>query len=90
MDDDDDDLDYDPNSAEIVAARTAVAKAISDYVTAIRPDKSPFVVAWAVGVEWTNAELEQKQAACRDIITNQDQPISATSGLGRYLMVSFD
>lgn len=87
--DEDDESPYDYLDPEVVAARDAVGKAISEYLRVIRPDENPFVVAWAVGAEWTNAELEQSGRAGRDVISPSEQPISATAGLGGYLLSRF-
>jgi hypothetical protein len=86
---DDDELEYDYLAPEVVEARNAVGRAIADYLTVIRPTEQPYVVAWAVGAEWTNATLEQTGRAGRDVISPSEQPISATCGLGQYLAVRF-
>ena len=85
----DEDRDFDYLALEVVAARAAVGKAVSEYLQIIRPDEDPYVVAWAVGVEWTNAELEQTARAGRDVISPSEQNISATVGLGVYLAKRF-
>lgn len=54
-----------------------------------RPDDAPYVVAWAVAAEWTNAELEQSGRAGRDVISPSEQSISASAGLGAYLSNRF-
>lgn len=77
---------YDYNAPEVQAARDAVGRAIANFLTIIRPDEQPYVVAWAVGVEWTNAELEQNAQAGRDVISPAEQSISASGGLGMYLL----
>lgn len=89
---DHDDEDPSPGylDPDVVAARDAVGKAIGDYLRLLRPNENPFVVAWAVGAEWTNAELEQTGRAGRDIISPSEQPISATCGLGAYLVARFE
>lgn len=87
---DDDDLrPYDYHAPEVQAARDAVGRAIGNYLATIRPDEQPYVVAWAVGVEWTNAELEQNAQAGRDVISPAEQSISASCGLGTYLVNRF-
>lgn len=87
---DDDDLDYDPHDPEVIAAREAVGRAIAAYLNVIRKDQNPFVVAWAVGAEWTCAEFERNAEAGRDVITNHDQPISASLGLGHFIRSAFE
>lgn len=87
--DEDDQPDYDYFAPEVVEARDTVARAITTYLNLIRPDETPYVVAWAVGVEWTNAELEQTARAGRDVISPSEQSISASAGLGAYLMNRF-
>ncbi len=84
-----DERGYDYLAPDVVAARDTVGKAISDYLRVIRPDDDPYVVAWAVGVEWTNAELEQTGRAGRDVISPSEQSISASAGLGAYLTHRF-
>jgi len=90
MSDDVDGRGFDYFAPDVVAARAAVGRAISDYVAAIRPDETPYVTAWAVGLEWTNTELEQAAQAGRDLISPSEQTISAPSGLGHYLAHRFD
>lgn len=85
----DDEREYDYLAPDVVAARAAVGKAVSEYLRVIRPDEDPYVVAWAVAVEWTNAELEQTGRAGRDVISPSEQNISATVGLGAYLTHRF-
>ena len=80
---------YEYLAPDVVAARDAVGRAISEYLRLIRPDEDPFVVAWVVGVEWTNAELEQAGEAGRDVVSPSEQPVSATAGLGAYLLHRF-
>lgn len=85
----DEERPYDYMAPEVVAARAAVGKAISEYLKVIRPHDDPYVVAWAVGAEWTNAELEQTGRAGRDVISPSEQPIAASAGLGAYLLNRF-
>lgn len=80
---------YDYLAPEVVAARDGVARAVTEYLRTIRPNDDPYVVAWAVGVEWTNAELEQTGRAGRDVVSPSEQSISASAGLGAYLMNRF-
>lgn len=82
-----DDIDW--SSDKIRDARDVVSKAISDYLTAVRPDEATIVVAWAVGIEWTSIELEQNFQAGRDVIMPREQTISASAGLGAYLVNRF-
>lgn len=89
-DDEEDAEEYDYLAPEVVAARANVGKAISEYMATIRPNEKPFVVAWAVACEWTNAELEQSGRAGRDVISPSEQTISASSGLGWHLVRRFD
>lgn len=86
---DDDESDYDYMAPETVDARNAVGRAITGYLNIIRPNEAPYVVAWAVGVEWTNAELEQTGRAGRDVISPSEQSVSATAGLGAFLTNRF-
>jgi hypothetical protein len=86
---DEDEQKPDMLAPEIQAARDAVGRAIADYLTLIHPGESPYVVAWAVGAEWTNAELEQTGRAGRDVIAANDQSISASAGIGAYLTHRF-
>lgn len=81
----DDDRSYDWNDPRVKEARDAVERAIIAYEQLIRPDEAPIVVAWGVAVEWTNMALEQAGRAGRDVITPQEQTISASAGLGLYL-----
>lgn len=80
---------YDYLAPEVVEARAAVGRAISAYLAVIRPEEKPYVVAWAVAAEWTNAELEQTGRAGQDVISPSEQPISASAGLGAYLAKRF-
>lgn len=80
---------YDYLAPEVVAARDAVGRAIADYLRTIRPDEDPYLVAWAVGAEWTNAELEQSGRAGRDVVSPSEQSISASAGIGAYLLNRF-
>ena len=89
MDDDEDTPSYDYFAPEVQAARDAVGRAISEYLRTIHPDEEPFVVAWVVGAEWTNAKLEQSARAGRDIISPAEQSISASGGLGAYVAARF-
>lgn len=86
---DDDDYTVDFNSAEVIAAKDAVARAVSDYLQLLRPEDAPYVVAWVVGAEWTNTDLEQTGRAGRDIIMPHEQTISASAGLGSYITSRF-
>lgn len=86
---DEDERPYDYLAPAVVAARDAVGRAIAEYVALIRPGESPYVVAWAVAAEWTNAELEQSGRAARDIVSPSEQSLSASAGLGAYLMNRF-
>lgn len=85
----DEERGYDYLAPEVVAARAAVGKAISDYLQTIRPDEEPYVVAWAVAAEWTNTDLEQTGRAGRDVISPSEQSVSASAGLGAYLTNRF-
>lgn len=85
----DDDREYDYLAPDIVAARDAVGKAITDYLRTIRPDDDPYVVAWCVGAEWTNPEFEQTGRAGRDVISPSEQSISASAGIGAYITARF-
>lgn len=85
----DDEREYDYLAPEVVAARDAVGRAIADYLRTIRPDEDPYLVAWAVGAEWTNTDLEQSGRAGRDVISPSEQSISASAGLGAYLVNRF-
>lgn len=85
----DEERDYDYLAPEVVEARDTVARAIATYLNTIRPTETPYVVAWAVGVEWTNTELEQTGRAGRDVISPSEQSISASAGLGSYLVNRF-
>lgn len=85
----DEERPYDYLAPEVVAARDAVGKAIAEYLRTIRPDDNPYVVAWAVGAEWTNAELEQTGRAGRDVISPSEQSISASAGIGAHLVNRF-
>lgn len=85
----DEERDYEYYAPDVIAARDAVGRAISEYLNVIRPDEKPYVVAWAVGAEWTNAELEQTARASRDVISPAEQSISASAGLGAYLVNRF-
>lgn len=85
----DEEREYDYLAPDVVAARDAVGKAIADYLRIIRPDDDPYVVAWAVGAEWTNAELEHAGRAGRAVISPSEQSISASAGLGAYLSNRF-
>lgn len=76
-------------SPEAIEARDNVSKAISEYLTLLRPDEAPYVVAWTVGAEWTNTELEQTGRAGRDIIMPLEQTVSASAGLGAYITSRF-
>jgi len=80
---------YEYLAPDVVAARDAVGRAIAEYMRVIRPNDEPFVVAWAVATEWTNAELEQSGHAGQDVISPSEQPISASAGLGAYLLKRF-
>lgn len=83
---DDDDRGYNYLDPAVVAARDEVGKAVTAYLKIIRPEENPYVVAWAVGAEWTNSELELSGQAARDIISPSEQSVSATAGLGAYLL----
>lgn len=85
----DDEREYDYLAPEVVAARDAVGRAIADYLRTIRPNEDPYLVAWAVGTEWTNTDLEQSGRAGRDVISPSEQSISASAGLGAYLVNRF-
>lgn len=84
-----DEREYDYLAPNVVAARDAVGKAIADYLRTIRPTDDPYVVAWCVGAEWTNAELEQTGRAGRDVISPSEQSISASAGIGAYITARF-
>lgn len=86
---DDEQLPYEYLAPEVVAARDAVGKAIGEYLRIIRPTEDPYVVAWAVGAEWTNADLEQSGRAGRDVISPSEQTLSASAGIGAYLFNRF-
>jgi hypothetical protein len=87
---DEDELpDYDHTDPQVIEARNKVAKAITEYLNAIRPTDAPYVIAWVVAAEWTNPELEQTARAGRDVIAQQEQPISASCGLGMYITNRF-
>lgn len=85
----DDDEKPDMLAPEIQAARDNVSRAIADYLNLIHPGETPYVVAWAVGAEWTNAELEQTGRAGRDVIAPNEQSVSASAGIGAYLTNRF-
>lgn len=76
----------DEHSALIAETRSAVDKAIKDYIQAIRgpafPDDAPYVQGWAVGVEWTNIWTEQENIGGQDVLTPYGQMLSITAGLG--------
>lgn len=78
--------DYDWNAPEVQQARLEVERAISHYMQTIRSDEAPIVVAWQVAVEWTNMELEQDGRAGRDVISPMEQSLSASAGLGMYIV----
>lgn len=82
---DDNEREYDWNSPEVENARIDIERAITQYMQIIRPDDAPLVVAWQVGVEWTNTELERDGQAGRDVIGPKEQTISASLGLGMYI-----
>lgn len=83
--DDDDETPYDVTAPELVAARDAISRAINNYLQLLRPSENPYPVAWVIGVEWTNTELEQQARAGRDTIMPNEQTISASGGLGTYI-----
>jgi hypothetical protein len=89
MDEDNDDRSYDYLAPEVVEAREAVGRAVTNYLNVIRSDETPFVLARAVAAEWTNPELEQTGRAGRDIISPSEQTVSASAGLGAYLAARF-
>lgn len=80
---------FDYLAPEVIAARDAVGRAIAAYLAVIRPDESPYVVAWAVAAEWTNTELELAGRAGRDVVAPSEQSVSASAGLGAYLVNRF-
>jgi hypothetical protein len=83
--DDEDETDFDYMAPEVITARNAIGKAISEYLNIIRPDDNPYPVAWIAAAEWTNTELEQTGRAGRDVISPNEQSISASCGLGHYI-----
>ena len=87
--DDGRDLPMDHTSPDVVAARANVAKAIADFLRIARPEEDPYVVAWVVGVGWTNSELERTGYAGRDTIAPDDQTVSASAGLGAFITARF-
>lgn len=87
--DDEDERPYDYMAPEVMEARERVGKAITEYLNTIRPDEQPYVVAWCVGAEWTNTELEQNGRAGRDVISPSEQSISASAGIGSYIASRF-
>jgi len=87
--DDDDEQQPSYLTPEAAEARDKVSKAISEYLQVVRPGEDPYVVAWVVGAEWTNATLEQTGRAGRDVIMPQDQSIAASCGLGVYITNRF-
>lgn len=84
-----DEREYNYLAPDVIAARDRVGKAITEYLHTIRPDDAPYVVAWCVGAEWTNAELEQTGRAGRDVISPSEQSISASAGIGAYITARF-
>ena len=89
MDDDEDGRSYDYLAPEVVEARDAVGRAVANYLSIIRPDETPFILAWVIAAEWTNPELEQSGRAGRDVISPSEQTISASAGLGAYIAGRF-
>lgn len=51
-----------------------------------RREGNAIITAWVAAFEWTNVGLEQDNAACRDVISNLSQPISASGGLGQFIV----
>jgi hypothetical protein len=74
------------NDPAIIAARKQVERAIGEYLAVLRAGMHPYPVAWVVGVEWTNPDIEQNHQAARDVISPDEQTISASAGLGAYIL----
>jgi hypothetical protein len=87
--DEEDERPYDYMAPEIVEAREEVGRAVANYLNIMRPEETPYVVAWVVGAEWTNTELEQTGRAGRDVISPSEQTISGSAGLGAYIAARF-
>lgn len=80
------DREYDWNDPQVEDARLEIERAITRCMNVIRPDETPLVVAWQVGVEWTNSELEREGQAGRDVVAPKEQTLSASAGLGHYIL----
>jgi hypothetical protein len=52
-------------------------------------EDKPYVVCWALALEYTTIDLERSGHADRSVITANGQSVSATSGLGHYLAKMF-
>lgn len=69
--------------------RSIIAHAISEFVRLAANDTESFVTGWVIGVEWTTIGMEQNQQAARNAIAPTSQMVSASSGLGTFIVDSF-
>jgi hypothetical protein len=51
-----------------------------------RREGNAIITAWVAAFEWTNVGLEQDNAAVRDVVSNFSQPLSASGGLGQFIV----
>lgn len=73
-----------PTPDELAAAREELHKAIGRFFTLAHPGE--YVTAWVLATEYTDIRLTQENKAGRAITAPVDQPISATLGLGSYIV----
>lgn len=75
--------------AALEEQREIISKAISEFVRLASQADDPFVTGWVIGVEWTNVGMEQAQQAARNAIAPNSQMVSASQGLGLFVVDSF-
>lgn len=80
-------------SEEAEGIRNDIQRLLSTYVKrqyeVAEQDDEPYIVGWAVGLEYTTIDLEKEHSADRTVITANHQPVSLSSGLGVYISKMF-
>lgn len=76
------------------ALREEIGQRIQRYAELLRAEEGDdarlMVSAWAVAYEYEAVDLVEANMAGRSVIVRDNQTISASSGLGRFLQLSFD
>lgn len=64
----------------------AAAEEGDEKLLTARREGNAIITAWVAAIEWTNVGLEQENAACRDVLSDLAQPLSASAGLGQFIV----